>query len=90
MLTNKYTVDKNKVAYKIIDNEIIILNLDNGNYYSLNDSAAVIWKSIASGNSLGKTVSLMNKLFLTKEQLLASDTLSLAKKLEKLGLIKKI
>jgi hypothetical protein len=34
------------VVAEDFDNEIIIVNLYNGNYYSLRDSAAVIWKLI--------------------------------------------
>lgn len=35
------------VVAEDFDNEVIIVNLYNGNYYSLRDSASVIWKLIA-------------------------------------------
>ncbi len=34
------------VVTEDFDNEIIVVNLTNGNYYSLRDTAAVIWKLI--------------------------------------------
>jgi hypothetical protein len=38
-----------KIVHETIDGEAVILNLDNGNYYSLVEVGAQIWKFIESG-----------------------------------------
>jgi hypothetical protein len=40
-----FTINKN-IAHEIIDGEAIIVNLENGNYYSLNKTGAEIWNFI--------------------------------------------
>lgn len=38
---------KGNVIYQTLNNETIIINLDNGRYYSLNPTASFIWDSLA-------------------------------------------
>lgn len=40
----KYTINKDKITYRIVDNEAVILNLDTGEYYSLDATGTFIWK----------------------------------------------
>jgi hypothetical protein len=47
------------VVSEEIDGEVIIVNLNNGNYYSLTQSAAVIWSCIARGATIEQ---LQNRL----------------------------
>lgn len=51
------------VVAEDFDNEIIIVNLYNGNYYSLRDSAAVIWKLIAQKPLYGVLVEHTAKVY---------------------------
>jgi hypothetical protein len=45
------------VIYDTLDNETIIINLDNGRYYSLNPSATFIWNSLAQEYSAAEIAS---------------------------------
>ena len=88
-LTQRYTIDKDKVTYRIIDNEAVILNLDNGYYYSLNEVGTRIWEAIDKQKSLDQVLSLLKEEYQLPERQLRSDLMGLVKDLEKEELIKK-
>ncbi|MBL7198365.1 MAG: PqqD family protein [Candidatus Omnitrophica bacterium] len=88
-LTVKYTIDKDKIGHRIIDGEAVILNLDNGNYYSLNEVGTKIWEAINRQKSLGKILSLLEEKYQLPEKRLKSDLIGLVKDLEREKLIKK-
>ena len=41
-----YKINTGEVIYEIVDDEVIIINLNTGNYYSLADTGFQIWSSI--------------------------------------------
>lgn len=43
-----------EIASKWIDDEVIVLDLAQGEYYSLEDSAALIWQRLEEHKSLGQ------------------------------------
>jgi hypothetical protein len=45
-MESRFRINAPLVTHQVIDGEVIILNLDNGYYYSLADSAAIIWQSL--------------------------------------------
>ena len=51
-LQEKFEPASQDVVSEEIDGEVIIVNLTNGNYYSLTQSAAVIWEGIQQGAPL--------------------------------------
>lgn len=46
-----YLINYPKVVDEIFEDEIIIINFDNGDYFSLRQSAIIIWKGIITGHS---------------------------------------
>lgn len=48
---SRYKTNSPTVVYEIIDGEAVIVNMDNGSYYSIDDSGALIWESISRGSS---------------------------------------
>ncbi|MCL4395731.1 MAG: PqqD family protein [Chloroflexi bacterium] len=42
-------VNQSKVAHELFDDEVIAVNLDTGSYFSLDRSAAFIWKILVQG-----------------------------------------
>lgn len=44
-----YKINSEDITYRIIDNEAVILNLKTGNYYSLNETGAFIWRLLEDG-----------------------------------------
>lgn len=44
-----YRINSPSVIHETIDDEVVIINLDKGHYYSLNGSGARIWTGLLSG-----------------------------------------
>lgn len=40
---SSYTIDRSVVVSEVIDGEAVIINLDSGRYYSLNETGSVVW-----------------------------------------------
>jgi hypothetical protein len=55
--SERYTIDEGHIVSEIIDGEAVIVNLTNGYYYSLDQSAAEIWGWLQSGWSISEIVS---------------------------------
>ncbi|HPD65165.1 MAG TPA: PqqD family protein [Bacteroidia bacterium] len=45
-MVKKYTINKPHIVFDIIENEVIVINLKNGNYYNLDKLGAWFWESI--------------------------------------------
>ncbi|MBL7130824.1 MAG: PqqD family protein [Candidatus Omnitrophica bacterium] len=86
-LSQRYTIDKDKVTYRIIDNEAVILNLDNGYYYSLNEVGTRIWEAIDKQKDLSQILNFLKEEHQLPERQLKSDLMGLVKDLEKEELI---
>lgn len=86
-LTQRYAIDKDKASYRIIDGEAVILNLDNGYYYSLNEAGTGIWESINSKKSLSEILNFLKKKYRLPEKQLKADLMELVKDLKKEELI---
>ncbi|MDP2939172.1 MAG: PqqD family protein [Candidatus Omnitrophota bacterium] len=84
----RYKIDKDKITYRIIDAEAVILNLDNGYYYSLNETGTKIWKHINDGKNLSEILDSLKTEFQIPENKLKNDLFGLIKDLEKEELVK--
>lgn len=56
MQDKRYAVNESKVISETLEGETIIINLENGNYYSLNTTASVVWEMIAHRLSVGDMI----------------------------------
>ncbi len=86
-LTKKYTIDKDKVTFRVVNGEAVILNLDNGYYYSLNRVGTRIWEALNKQKSLGEIANFLKEEYQLPEKQLKNDLLGLIKDLEKERLI---
>ena len=48
---SRYRTNSPTVVYEVIDGEAVIVNMENGSYYSIDDSGALIWDLINQGLS---------------------------------------
>jgi hypothetical protein len=53
-LAQRFRVNSPTVVSEVFDDEIIIIHLENGTYYSLDESGAAIWKSLQQGVSIAE------------------------------------
>ncbi|MBU2540521.1 MAG: PqqD family protein [Candidatus Omnitrophica bacterium] len=87
---NRFKIQKDKIAHRLINNEVVILHLERGLYFSLNKTATFIWKLIEQGRDLGQMSEAFAKRFECKEAEAIKDVNVLIGDLEKEGLIDKI
>jgi hypothetical protein len=52
-----------KVSYQCIDGEVVVINLENGSYYSLLEHAARLWELLAAGWSRAELLELVGKTY---------------------------
>lgn len=52
----KYRFDDEAIVYEIIQNEVVLVNLESGYYYILDDIASLIWLSIKDGSTVDDVV----------------------------------
>jgi hypothetical protein len=85
-----FRINKGKIAYRLINKEAVILSLENGVYYSLNQSGTLIWQLIASGKNLEQIWEDLAKRFEASGTVIKKDANVLISELIKEGLIEKI
>ena len=83
----KYKIDENNISYRIIGDEALILNLENGSTYSLNKSGARIWEAIDKGRQLDGILRTLKEMYDLPEERLKDDLVKLVKDLEQEKLI---
>ncbi len=66
----RFRVNSPKVIHETIDGETVIINLDSGNYYSLDRVGAEIWNLIREKESIGGIIeSIANRYDAKKEEI---------------------
>ena len=60
---SKYFKIIEHITFEPIDKNIYILNIENGEYYKLSESASLIWKEIEEGHCLEEIKINLNSMF---------------------------
>lgn len=58
-----YRVRTPTVIHEVFDDEVVIVNLDSGDYYSLSDAGAVCWNCLLAGCSIDETVDAISRRY---------------------------
>jgi len=77
----RFKINEKYVTAKVIDGEVIIINLANGLYYSLERTGALAWVLIGSGYSLDESADILSSRFSAPVEQVRND---LAKLLDNL------
>jgi hypothetical protein len=56
-------IQQPKVSHQCIDGEVVIINLENGSYYSLLDLGARLWELIAAGWGRAELLELVRRTY---------------------------
>jgi hypothetical protein len=83
----RYGINNTSVIYDIIDNDIVIIHLENGNYYNLSDSGAVIWKQITKNISRDHLLAILHARYHVDKAVLEKDLNTFLQQLEAEGLV---
>ena len=82
-----FRVNEPHVISEIIEGEVIILNLERGSYFSLNESGMVIWQAIRDGLGRDDMLRLLAQRYACDHATLEEDLAQLLKTLEEEQLI---
>ncbi|MFC1852050.1 PqqD family protein [candidate division CSSED10-310 bacterium] len=58
-----YKINAPQIVHEVIDGEAIIINLESGNYYSLQHSGSTIWHLIGQGWSTRRIITELSRLY---------------------------
>ena len=83
-----YTINDN-ISFEYLDDGYIILDINNGEYYELNDSSSFIWDLITKQFTLKLMIEAAKKHYNIGDDKI-TEILSIINKFENLKLIKKI
>ena len=81
-LTDSYEPAGPDIVSEEIDGEVIIVNLRNGNYYSLSQSATVIWAGIQKRATLERLQSHLHSRYSGRTESMGRDLAQLIQALE--------
>lgn len=62
-LSASFRINRPRVIHETIDGEVVMIDFDTGNYYSLNKAGADIWGLISRGATLGETIEGVSSLY---------------------------
>lgn len=85
-LDDSLAIDEN-VAYRELDGEGVLLDLERGIYFGLNQVGARMWALIAEHGSLSAVHAALTREFDAGADVLARDLLALASELASKGLV---
>ena len=86
-MVKEYKINSEDVTFRIIDDEVVILHLKNGHYYSLNKVGSKIWKAIDKKKNFSEILDYLKEEFQLPERRLKNDLLGLVKDLKQEKLI---
>ncbi len=82
-----YPLKNETAAFRIIDNEAVILNLNNGIYYSLNEVGTKVWELCTGSNSLRDITAAIVEEFEVQDDIAQKDVSEIIIDLLKDGLV---
>jgi trimethylamine:corrinoid methyltransferase-like protein len=59
--------------WNIVDDEVVLLNLDSGHYYSLNESGRRVWELLDGENTIPEIINTICEEFDVEQQEAAKD-----------------
>jgi hypothetical protein len=59
----KIHIDKNSITWRKLRDELVLMHLDTGAYYSLNETGVIIWQGIVDERPHEDIVNDMSEMF---------------------------
>ncbi|MCF8055643.1 MAG: PqqD family protein [Desulfocapsa sp.] len=85
-----YEINAPAVISEPMEDEVVVINLDNGCYYNLNKSAAQVWNFLDQGCSLNQIASHAAKSYPGETECIGSDFQVFAQRLTDEQLVREI
>ena len=87
MSPERFSINSPKVVHEIFDDEAIVINLDTGDYYSLNRPGAEIWSEIIESATVGDIIKKLSSRYSSNEEDIEGSTIRFLAELEEENLI---
>ena len=78
---------KDEVVYTELYDEVVIMNIIDGRYYSLNSVGSAVWKQLTAPKTISSLCAYMEQKFEVTAEVCRTDVLLLAEQLYNVGLI---
>lgn len=75
------------VVNEFFDNEVILVNMTRGHYYSLRDAAATLWQGICAGLAVPELAGLLTDTFTVSQQEAETDVATFLNTAQEQGLL---
>lgn len=82
-----FHIDKENISWRLVEGEMIILNVETGDYFTLEGTGALIWEGIAQGKTEAQIVSHLISTYAVNETVARADVSDFIKQLIKSNLI---
>ncbi|OGQ82749.1 MAG: hypothetical protein A3F90_06785 [Deltaproteobacteria bacterium RIFCSPLOWO2_12_FULL_60_19] len=83
----RFQIRKHKVLHQMIDGEVVIINLDTGNYYSLRGTGAALWSAVEHGAAIREIVGALARKYQAAADVLERSVADFVEQLQREGLI---
>jgi len=84
----KYTINKEKITWRIVDGTAVLLNLESGFYYTLNEVGTKIWELLSKGHASDEIAELIQDKFEISKSSVRKDIDSLISELKEEDLLR--
>jgi hypothetical protein len=71
--TMRYSINHSKIVFEKFEDEVVLINLDNGNYFSIREVAGIVWGLIDKGFNSVEAAKFLSELFGASELELEDD-----------------
>ena len=83
----KIHIDKNSITWRKLRDELVLMHLDTGAYYSLNETGVIIWQGIVDERPHEDIVNDMSEMFDVDRETIARDFERIVNELADQGLV---
>ena len=81
-------INKEDIVHECLDGEVVIVNLKNGRYYSLVETASQVWSGIVSGSCSWQIERELRQQFCDPEALISPSLSGFLREMEEEGLLR--
>ncbi len=84
-----YIINSENTVWRYIDDEVIILNLEGGHYFILNNTGAMIWSLLENNKGLEEIIQTICEEYQKPQEMIRQDVSEIIDHLIKENLIQK-
>lgn len=88
MIVHTYEVSGANIVYEVFDEEVVVVNLNSGKYYSIRNIAAYIWKAIIASLAIEIIIEHLSERYPTASEDISKDVFTFVDLMVKEGLLK--